>query len=55
MVERSRRSAGATVAACKTYLNEDSVVSLAGGTHHAYRDGGSGFCAFTNDSTYCQI
>ena len=49
MVERSRRSAGATVAAAKTALNEGVAANLAGGTHHAYRDTGSGFCVF-NDS-----
>ena len=49
MVERSRRSAGATVAACKTALTEGIAINLAGGTHHAYRDSGSGFCVF-NDS-----
>lgn len=49
MVERSRRSAGATIAACKTALTEGVAVNLAGGTHHAYRDLGSGFCVF-NDS-----
>ena len=49
MVERSRRSAGATVAACKTALTEGIAINLAGGTHHAYRDFGSGFCVF-NDS-----
>ena len=49
MVERSRRSAGATVAAAKTSLSEGIAANLAGGTHHAYRDTGSGFCVF-NDS-----
>ena len=49
MVERSRRSAGATVAAAKTALREGIAANLAGGTHHAYRDSGSGFCVF-NDS-----
>ena len=49
MVERSRRSAGATIAACKTSLTEGVSVNLAGGTHHAYRDMGAGFCVF-NDS-----
>jgi acetoin utilization deacetylase AcuC-like enzyme len=49
MVERSRRSAGATVAAAKTALKEGIAANLAGGTHHAYRDTGSGFCVF-NDS-----
>ena len=49
MVERSRRSAGATVAAAKNALQEGIAINLAGGTHHAYRDLGSGFCVF-NDS-----
>ena len=49
MVERSRRSAGATVSAAKTALEEGVAVNLAGGTHHAYRNTGSGFCVF-NDS-----
>jgi len=49
MVERSRRSSGATIAAAKTALTEGIAANLAGGTHHAYRDQGSGFCVF-NDS-----
>ena len=49
MVERSRRSSGATVAAAKMAFKEGIAANLAGGTHHAYRDQGSGFCVF-NDS-----
>ena len=49
MVERSRRSAGATIAAGKTAIQEGIAGNLAGGTHHAYRNVGSGFCVF-NDS-----
>ncbi len=49
MVERSRRSAGATVAAARAALTDGIAANLAGGTHHAYRDTGSGFCVF-NDS-----
>ena len=49
MVERSRRSAGATVAASKIALEEGISTNLAGGTHNAYRNRGSGFCVF-NDS-----
>ncbi len=49
MVERSRRSAGATLAAGQFALAEGVAANLAGGTHHAYRDKGSGFCVF-NDS-----
>lgn len=49
MVERSRRSSGATIAACRAALKEGVAVNLAGGTHHAARDFGAGYCVF-NDS-----
>lgn len=49
MVERSRRSAGATIAACRQAMRDGVAVNLAGGTHHAYADKGGGFCVF-NDS-----
>ncbi|GGP18687.1 histone deacetylase family protein [Silvimonas iriomotensis] len=49
LVERSRRSTGATLAACRTALLQGCGVNLAGGTHHACADHGSGFCVF-NDS-----
>lgn len=48
MVERSRRSAGATLAAAKAALHEGIGANLAGGTHHAYRNKGSGFCVFND-------
>ena len=48
MVERSRRSAGATIGACRAAIEEGVAVNLAGGTHHAYRDHGSGFCVFND-------
>lgn len=48
MVERSRRSAGATLAACRVALTEGMAANLAGGTHHAHRDFGSGFCVFND-------
>lgn len=49
MVERSRRSCGATIEACRAALEHGVGVSLAGGTHHAHSDHGEGFCVF-NDS-----
>lgn len=49
MVERSRRSAGATIAACRAALAGEVGVNLAGGTHHAFADCGAGYCVF-NDS-----
>lgn len=48
MVERSRRSVGATLAACDAALVDGVGVNLAGGTHHAYRYKGSGFCVFND-------
>ncbi len=49
MVERSRRSVGATIAAARAALAGGGVaVNLAGGTHHAYADRGSGFCVFND-------
>ncbi len=48
MVERSRRSAGATIAACRAALAEGAAANLAGGTHHAYADRGEGFCVFND-------
>ncbi|MBL8471390.1 MAG: histone deacetylase [Rhodocyclaceae bacterium] len=48
MVERSRRSAGATLGACRSALQENIAVNLAGGTHHARRDAGAGFCVFND-------
>ncbi len=49
MVERTRRSAGGTIGACRRALVDGLSVNLAGGTHHAFRDRGGGYCVF-NDS-----
>ena len=49
MIERSRRSAGATIAACRAALDAGVGVNLAGGTHHAFAAHGVGYCGF-NDS-----
>lgn len=48
MVERSRRSSGATIAACRAALEQGVAVNLAGGTHHAHAEHGSGFCVFND-------
>lgn len=48
MVERSRRSAGATVAAARVALRQGVAANLAGGTHHASADRGGGFCVFND-------
>ena len=48
MVERARRSVGATLAACAAAADEGVAVNLAGGTHHAQRDRGQGYCVFND-------
>lgn len=54
MVERSRRSAGATVAAARVAMGlggqpaEGIAANMAGGTHHAAAAKGSGFCVFND-------
>ena len=48
MVERCRRSTGATVAASRAALRDAVAVNLAGGTHHAFPDRGAGYCVFND-------
>ena len=48
MVSRSLRSVGATVAAARAALVEGVACQLAGGTHHASANKGSGFCVFND-------
>ena len=48
MVERPRRRAGATTGACRAALSDGVAANLAGGTHHAFRDRGEGFCIFND-------
>jgi len=63
MVERSRRSVGATLAAARIVVGDglrivprdglkavpyNVAANLAGGTHHAFRDRGEGFCVFND-------
>ncbi len=48
MVERSKRSSGATIAAAKAALFSGISANLAGGTHHAHYDFGAGFCVFND-------
>ncbi|MCW3478859.1 histone deacetylase [Neisseriaceae bacterium JH1-16] len=48
LAERSRRSVGGTIAAARSALHDGLSVHLAGGTHHAYADKGSGFCVFND-------
>ena len=55
MVERSRRSVGATLAACAAASVDGISVNLAGGTHHAYRERGSGFCVFNDAAIAAKV
>lgn len=58
LVERSRRSAGGTLAAARSALDATAPdggaagscigINLAGGTHHAFADRGEGFCVFND-------
>jgi acetoin utilization deacetylase AcuC-like enzyme len=60
MVERSRRSVGATLAAARAVIDCGAslarprssslrvAANLAGGTHHAFRDRGEGYCVFND-------
>lgn len=48
LVERSRRSTGATLAAARFALDDGIAHSLAGGTHHAFADHGQGYCVFND-------
>jgi acetoin utilization deacetylase AcuC-like enzyme len=49
LIERAKRSAGATIEAGFAAVKENIAVSLAGGTHHAFGDRGEGYCLL-NDS-----
>lgn len=55
LMERSRRSTGATLEACRQALQGNTyAVNLAGGTHHASASQGQGFCVF-NDSAVASL
>lgn len=60
MVERSRRSAGATVAAARAALGlqgrpDGVAANLAGGTHHASSARGGGFCVFNDAAVAARL
>lgn len=55
MVVRSARSAGATIAACQAAWLDGVSANLAGGTHHAYADKGSGFCVFNDAAIAARV
>ncbi len=55
MVERSRRSVGASIAAGLAALDEGVAVNLAGGTHHAMPDSGQGYCVFNDAAVAARV
>jgi len=48
LMARVHRSVGSTIATCRTALREGVAVSLGGGTHHACRYHGEGFCIYND-------
>jgi acetoin utilization deacetylase AcuC-like enzyme len=48
LVERARRSVGATLMAADAALADGIAANMGGGTHHAFADGGRGFCVFND-------
>jgi acetoin utilization deacetylase AcuC-like enzyme len=61
MVERSRRSTGATIGAARVALAETAergwgvAANLAGGTHHAHPAHGEGFCVFNDAAVAIRV
>jgi acetoin utilization deacetylase AcuC-like enzyme len=55
MVARSRRSAGATIAAARVALSDGLAGNLAGGTHHAGVAQGGGFCVFNDAAVAARL
>lgn len=48
LVARSLRAVGGTCQAARAALERGVAANLAGGTHHAFRDHGEGFCVFND-------
>ncbi len=57
MAERARRSVGATLSAARAALidGEGVAANLAGGTHHAQADKGSGWCVFNDAAVAARL
>jgi acetoin utilization deacetylase AcuC-like enzyme len=48
LANRARATVGGTLAAAREAMASGVSGQLAGGTHHAHRDGGAGFCVFND-------
>jgi acetoin utilization deacetylase AcuC-like enzyme len=55
MVERSRRSVGATISAARAALETGVATNVAGGTHHASSDKGGGYCVFNDAAVAARL
>jgi acetoin utilization deacetylase AcuC-like enzyme len=61
MLERSRRSVGATLAAARAAFTASdggdwgAAANLAGGTHHAFTDRGEGYCVFNDIAVAARV
>jgi acetoin utilization deacetylase AcuC-like enzyme len=55
LIERARRSVGATVCAARAALRDGVSAQLAGGTHHAHTDRGAGFCVFNDTAVAARL
>jgi len=55
MVERARRSVGATIAAARAALEDGCAANLAGGTHHSFPDRGEGYCVFNDVAVAARV
>jgi len=55
LVQRARRSVGATVAAAQAAMREGLACNLAGGTHHAKAAAGGGFCIFNDVAVAARV
>lgn len=55
LVERSRRSVGATIEAARHALADGVAVNLAGGTHHAGPAKGAGYCVFNDAAVAIRV
>ena len=55
LVRRSRYAVGATIAASRTALREGITATLGGGTHHAGRAHGEGYCLFNDAAVAARV
>jgi acetoin utilization deacetylase AcuC-like enzyme len=55
MVERARRSVGATISAAREALATGVAANVAGGTHHATADKGGGYCVFNDAAVAARL